>query len=500
MIFKNITLTVLAFLINTAVGFILAPYVIEKLGLEAYGFVSLGSQFVNYIAVASIALNSMASRFISIEIHRGNWAIANKYFSSIWISNIIFISILIVPIFSLIFFLNRILNVSIGLLLDVQLLFSLLFINYFIGIAFSALSVSTFVTNKLYLKSWREIEGKLLYASVLLLLFNFFTPAVFFIGLATILTTIYTVVFNWYYLIKFLPQLKIRIEDFSISIITKVVSSGVWNTIVHLGQILTQGLDLLIVNVLLGVTQMGTLALSKTIPVMFITLVGMIASVFAPNFTLHYANGNREKLLASMQYSIKVLGVLVNVPIAIFAAFGEVFYHLWLPNQNATQLYQLSILALLTVVISGPINGIYSIFTATNKVKVNAMVVLLSGILNFIIVWILITKFQLGIFTVVAVSLGIGIARNILFTAPYGAKCFELPWYAFYPAMFKSVFVFLIIWALGKLLLIKVEIISWIDLIVYSLLFLILFLPINIFAVLERSEQRELLGKLKIKK
>ncbi len=149
---NNIFFTAFFFVINSLLMFFLSPYVIQKIGVEAYGFVSLGSQFVSYSSIAAIALNSMASRYISIEIHQGNWESVNRYFSSVWIANLVLIGFLILPAFALICFLNSLLNVSALLLLDVQFLFFFLFINYFIVTAFSVFTVSTFVTNKLHLK------------------------------------------------------------------------------------------------------------------------------------------------------------------------------------------------------------------------------------------------------------------------------------------------------------------------------------------------------------
>ena len=102
-------------------------------------------------------------------------------------------------------------------------------------------------------------------------------------------------------------------------------------------------------------------------------------------------------------------------------------------------------------------------------------------------------------FTVVAVSLALGIARNLLFTAPCGAKCLDLPWYAFYPAMFKSVGVFLLVASIGRGLLSIFEIKSWIDLVLFSGIFVILCLSINTLAVFDRSERAALLQKIKYK-
>lgn len=499
MLGKNIILTIIGFLINVVVSFFLAPFVIQKLGVEAYGFVSLGSQIVNYAAIVGIALNSMSSRFISIEIHQGNWERANRYFSSVMMANLVFIGILVIPACALIYFLNDLINVSPNQLYNVQILFVFLFINYFIVTASSGFTVSTFVTNKLYLKSWREIEGRLIYALLLVILFNFVIPKVYFIGIATCMSALYIASFQWYYLKKFLPQIRFGLNEFKWVTLYELISSGIWNTIIHLGQILTQGLDLLIVNLLLGSTIMGTLALSKTIPVMFISLVGMIASVFAPIYTKHYANGKSLELLSSVRYSMKVLGVLVNVPIAVFAAFGDSFYKLWLPTENAVQLHQLSVLSMLGVVVSGPINGLYSIFTATNRVKANALIVVATGLLNFVLVWILLTRFKLSMFTVVEVSLGLGVARNLLFTAPYGAECLQLPWYSLYPAMFKSVGGFIIIFLIIYFFKQYFQINNWIELAICSLFFLVIGFLMNLFILFKKSEINELIKRLKNK-
>jgi hypothetical protein len=190
---------------------------------------------------------------------------------------------------------------------------------------------------------------------------------------------------------------------------------------------------------------------------------------------------------------------MVNVPVAVFAAFGESFYQLWLPGQNAAQLHQLSVLAMLTVVVSGPINGLYSIFTATNRVKANALAVVITGLLNFALVWLLLTQFELGMVTVVVVSLGLGIARNLLFTAPYGAKCLELPWYAFYPVMLKSVGVFIAMFGLMHFLKQVIEVNNWFQLAVYSLCFGALGFAINLLMLFKKEEIQELINRQKDK-
>ena len=53
------------------ISFVLTPIVLAKLGDEAYGFVGLVNNFVSYVSIVTGALNSMASRFITVSYHGG---------------------------------------------------------------------------------------------------------------------------------------------------------------------------------------------------------------------------------------------------------------------------------------------------------------------------------------------------------------------------------------------------------------------------------------------
>lgn len=130
----NLVASILAFIINIGISFFLTPYITENIGVEAYGFVSLGTEFVNYASLVTIALNSMAGRFITIEIHKGNWEGANKYFNSVLLSNCIVAGVILFPSILVVAFLDRIIDIPVEIILDVKILFALLFTNYIISI------------------------------------------------------------------------------------------------------------------------------------------------------------------------------------------------------------------------------------------------------------------------------------------------------------------------------------------------------------------------------
>lgn len=485
----NLVTSILAFIINMGISFFLTPYITKNIGIEAYGFISLGSQFINYASLVSIALNSMAGRFITIEIHRENWEAANKYFNSVLLSNIIVAVALLTPSALVVAYLDKIVDVPVDLLTDVKLLFAFLFLNYLISIVVSSLGVSTFATNKLYLKSLREMESRVLKAVMLILLFVLLEPAVFYVGFTAVAVVLYVAFFNIYYTRKFLPKLKLNKAYFEIKAVFELISSGIWNVIIQVGQILLQGLDLLIANIFISVSAMGTLALSKTLPTLIITLVGVIASVFIPDFTILYSKEKTDELVKSIKRSMKILGIVINIPIAVLVVFGEDFYRLWVPNQDPKHLQILSIIAILILVISGPINSLYGVFTVTNKLKANAFVLLLTGFVNVIVVYTLLRVTNLGIYAIAGVSTVVGIIRNLVFTAPYGAKYLGLKWTTFYPEVVKSVIAFCFIIALGLVVDSIINVNSWISFFCVAVITGVLGLLLNSTIILKKQER-----------
>ena len=78
----NLITSLAAFVINAGISFVLTPYILEKLGNEAYGFIGLAYDFVNYAGILTLALNSMSCRFVSYEYHRGKSAGSGSQVSS----------------------------------------------------------------------------------------------------------------------------------------------------------------------------------------------------------------------------------------------------------------------------------------------------------------------------------------------------------------------------------------------------------------------------------
>lgn len=495
----NMSAQVVAFLVNFGISFFLTPFVIANVGSEAYGFVGLANNFISYAQVITAALNSMAGRFITISIHQGRDEDTNKYMTSVIVANVcLSIPLTIVSVFILLF-LPHLIRISDHILSDVTLLWALLFTNFIVGLLGAVFSTATFSQNRLELSSKRSIESNILKVIVLLIAFNVFKPSVWYIGLSTLICGIYVVVTNIRYTRMLLPSVRIRKRYIDFGKIKELVSAGIWNSVSKISTILYSGLDLLITNLFISSTAMGTVSIAKTLPSQILSVFGMLANVFMPQLTISYAKGNYKEIRSQIISAIKILGFIACVPISCLYVYGGDFFSLWVPEQDAFVLQLISIIACVEFPFVLPLEPLWNIFTVTNKIKQSSLVLLLSSGLSVIVMFLLLRGVQnevLAMCIVVGVSCFIGVFRGITFLPIYGAKCLNFKWYTFYPPMIKNII------AIGLVTLVSFEvkrliaISSWSTLIVCVTMTAIIACIFNFYILLGRDERKIIKSKL----
>ena len=493
----NLISNILTFIVNMAMSLFLSPYIVKTIGTDAYGFVGLANNFVNYAQIITIALNSMAGRYITIKVHQNDEKMANVYYTSVIISNIIMSAIIGVISVIVVVYLQYLIKIPANLFFDVKILFLVMFMNFIVSILTTTHSVAVFVKNRLELSAIRDIVSNIIKVGLLVGLFAIFKPNVVFVGIASLGMTVISALFNIVFKKKLLPNLKFKMENFKLWAIKELLASGLWNSITKLSQVLLDGLDLWICNIFISPQMMGILSITKIVPTAIGTLIATLIGIYAPQFTIHYANGDFTELSKAVKDSIRNLGVIVNVPIALFMIFGREFYAMWQPTVDTTLLYNLTLLNMGVYVISGSINTLYNIFTVVNKVKVNSLVMLANGILSTILVFILIKTTNLGVYAIAGVSCVLGILRNLFFTPMYCAKCIKQKIGTFYPYILKSIISVIVIAIPCFIIKAIFPITGWMTLISAMVISLILGLIVNVFVYYKPSEIKGLIIEIK---
>lgn len=499
-VYINLIAQTLAFAVNLGISFFLTPFIVNHIGVEANGFVGLANNFVEYAQLITVALNSMAGRFITIKIHQKNEEDANKYFTSVFFANL-FLSIILTIIFTfVVIFLGNIVNISNDILGDIKILWALIFANFIISIFASIFSISTFVENRLDMTAISNIRGIIIKAVILVVCYKFFRPFTFYVGIAMIALGLNNLISHIIYKNRLVPNLKIRKRYFNFKYLKELLSAGIWNSVSKLSSILSSGLDLIITNIFVNSVAMGVMNLSKTISNIVLSLFGTLASIFAPQLTISFAEGDSEGMKKQLISSIKLMGLFSAIPIAVLIGFGKSFYELWVPSQNAVLLEILTIITSLNLIFALPLEPLYNIFTVKNKIKISSIALVIFSICSITTVFVglnFIYNEDFKIIYIASVGAFYNILRVLTFLPIYGAKCLDFKNTTFYPAILKNTLsvVILVIIAFGINFVLNIN--SWVKMIVACMLLGMVGLVINIFILFNREERNDNINLIK---
>lgn len=436
---KTIFITGFAFIINYGINLVLTPFITNNVGTEAYGFVSLAKQFAQYATIITTALNSFASRYITIEYHKGDKGKSNEYFNSVFFGDLALGSFICIIAFSLIAFLEKLINIPDDLIHDVKFLFLFVFINFWITTVFTVFSSAAFIVNKLDLVGLFKGLSYLTEAIVLYIIYVLFPAKVFFVGIGLIAASLIVAISNVWMSRKYTSDIYVQKKSFSLKAVKRLVLDGIWTSVNSLGNLLNNGLDLIVCNLLLSSLAMGQVAIAKTIDSIFHSLYQLVAQTFQPMFLKSYATNDRKKLLDDLKMSMKISGLFSNLAFAGFLALGLVYYELWIPNQDIILIYRITIITILTSISAGPMNPLYYIYTLTVKKVIPCIITLIGGVCNVVGMYFLITYTNMGVYAIVWTTAIVMSVINFITNPLYMAYSLKLPWHIFYPNIIKNV-------------------------------------------------------------
>ena len=466
----NLIANTISYGTTAVIAFFLTPYLVTTIGKEAYSFYPLANNFVNYMSVVTISLNSMASRFITIEFVKDDKIKANKYFVSVLYSNIAMSLLLLIPMIIIIIFLDGLLNIPLSLISSVRILFLLVFLSMIINVITAVFGVAVFVKNKLEYKSIAEIIVGILRVTLYVTLFSLFKPEIYYVGLVAFIISITLFLFNFGFTKRLLPDLKISKKFYDFKLVKEIFTSGIWNSVNQIGAILLTSVSLLFSNIYLGASEAGIYAITLTIPSFINGIISMLTAVFMPSITHRFAQGNKEKLLYEVKKSQKIMGLVTNIPITIYMAVGLEFFSLWMPTENPYKLQTLSLLVIGHLIITGVVWPVSNLNIVMNKVKTPSLYMLFSGVLNIILIVLLLNTTSLGVYAIAITAFIINLIWVGVFIPIYPTIIMKISKTTFYPPVFKSLIGGVLIYLFTFKIKSLIAVTSWNDIIIISVI------------------------------
>lgn len=493
----NIIWSVIAVLVNYLITFFTTSYITSTAGAEAYGFVTLANTFTSYIDIITIALNAFAGRYISIAYHKGDYEEANKYFNSTIIADAILSLVIMLLGCMMILKLDILLNVSNNLTLDVKILFFLVLIRYLVSLIGTAFNVSTFITNRISLSEKQKSISYIIQGVIVLALFTLFPIHIWYVGVASAISIIYVNIMNIRYTHLLTKELTLNIKYFDIQVIKKLVSSGIWNSINNLGNVLNSGLDLLVSNLMLTSQIMGEISIGKTLGTMINALLESFVNSFRPKILKYYAEEKNELLIEELKRAMKVTGTISNIVFAVFLTCGYTFMQLWILKGNINFIFNIAVIVLMSDIMIGVVKPLYYVFTLTNKLKLPCLITIVSGFLNVVFMYLLIKYTDLGAYAVVFTTLVLNFVH--FFDTPiYSAYCLKEKLSVFYPTIIRHfISCFLMVISMTFVISFIPDYRTWMCLIIRCIICGSVGVIVSIITVCSKEELKQVLGFVK---
>lgn len=347
----NLTAQAAAIGSQIIISFVLTPFVLSKLGEEAYGFIGLVTNFVSYTAIITTSLNSMAGRFVAVSYHAGKRKDAEEYYSSTFFCNCIFAGFVLILSIVLMLNIESLVNVETSLVFDLRITILIAFLNTGISLIGVVFGLASFVTNKLYWSSLAQLAGSIFRVVIICSLFICLNAHMWYYSIAALASTLIIFFINYKVTKLILPSIKIGLHSFRMERLLEIIRNGAWVSLQGVNKLLQTGLDLLIANLFVGGYGMGVLSVARTIPLALYSFSGNIANLFYPKMAETYGKeGVSKRLQQRFSFAMRFTLFVLAVPLVGLIVYGDTFYSLWLPDRDVLEIHQIQLLSVLTLV------------------------------------------------------------------------------------------------------------------------------------------------------
>ena len=448
---RNLTSNLALFLINIFVGLLIVPFYIETLGLAAYGIIPLATSFTSYVMLVLDSLNAAISRFLTINIQRSDLTSATQIFNTALIT-IIGLILFFAPVAVVIaWFTPDFFSITDIERSGVVLLFALIFLSAFISALRSPFSAVMYAFNKIHYNNYISITYTLTAIGIILALFFTQIPSVCYVGLAYFLSALLSLVLTIILSRKVYDKILISVSYFSKKRFSEITELAKWILIDQIGALLLLQLSLIIVNKEFGTAAGGEYAIVTIFFNLLWSITGLITAVLSPMYYTYYARRQFTTIRDLSVVSVKCIGLVMALPIALICIFSPQLLTIWV-GEEFTHLSLLMWVLLIPLTTIVTVRSLILSYAAYNRVRVPAIVTIITGILNLVLALTLPYVYGLEIYGIALAFILALWLRNVVFVPWYAAKVQGVPPAMFYMPIIPGTLAYFVLVIIGFLL------------------------------------------------
>ena len=484
---KNLIANIIYFGINIIIGLALVPFFLHSLGESAYGLVPLATSLTSYVTLVIDAINGAISRYLTLDLQKGDTAKANETFNTALFGTLGVILILVPVALFVACCAPLIFDIGNENPIDVILLFSLVFGSILIRTWSSNFQVPLFANNRLDLQNIVNATNLIAQIVIVVPLFLIFGATLPFVGLSYFLAAILALFTATMLSHKVSPFLKISLRSFSCKRAKEILGVSGWLTVTKLGLVLKNQLALMVVNISIGAVAGTEYSLAVTWSTLIMSIISLLVNCFTPQVYSYRAKNDSVGMTRFVSVTVKITTALTAILVGLVVVFAGQLMTFWVGSEYA-RLAPLVAFIVIPVIFSvqssccAPINASYV------KVRVPAFANIFGGITTLILALFLPTFF--GIY---GVALAVGISTFLVsgFISPvYGAYLLKIPKYTFLKPAVPGYILLVILILSGEILNSVLEISSIFEVIVAGCILGIFALVFVIKLLLGKDERK----------
>lgn len=449
---ENFLSNIAYFILNIIIGLALVPFFLDTLGEAAYGLIPLATSITSYVTLFIDAVNTSVSRFLTIELHRGDLVNANQTFNTALFGTLRIIILMVPVVLGAAWVAPSFFNIGDQAASNVFLLFALVFGSILIRAWSSNFMVTLFAYNRLDLRNYVNITNLMAQLSIVVVLFLCFDPSLVLVGFSYLAAAVAAFVMAFILSRTQCPFLEISPKYFVPSLFRELVETAGWFTFISIGNLLFMNVALIIVNKLFGEVAGTEYSLALLWGTLLFSIAGLVTNVFAPMFFSYYAQGDKAGLIQFGSFAIKCTGLFMALPIGLVCVFAPQLLTLWVGAEYA-KLAPLVWIIVLPVLVRVQAGCIYPIYAAYKKVRAPAVATCIVGVLNVVLALSLPFAFDIGMYGVAYASAISMVLFSVGFSSLYNAYVAGAPRFEFLKQMLVGVCALGALCVLGSMLM-----------------------------------------------
>lgn len=386
---KNLTFNILSLIVNVAVGFFYTPYLVDNLGVVAYGVLPLAMIVNQYISILTTSLTGSLTRFYSVEINKKDYEKASSYLSGALIVLVGIILISLPLLFLIVWKVETIFNIPEKLILSTKILFLFTFFGFFSSLITSFFSIVLYAKNQLDLLNKINILRVSSKVILNIALFELLFVDIKFVGIGNFIGE--SIVLLYAYVLfrrNIHPEVIVRLRKYEKFVFSSLLTMTLWVIIHQIGDLAIYKTDILFVNKFWSTVESGILGAISDFGTYIMMIIGVVSSLFGPLILIAYSKENHDEVKRLALTNTLLVGLITSLIVSVLIGFSYEFLFLWLGEQFASKHLWLDI-KLVTLPFYAAAGIFAFVYRSWNRVKLPAIITLSLGVIAIIVTYLI---------------------------------------------------------------------------------------------------------------